>query len=207
MNGLVFPYERWPAAGRAVALHVRRPSRGRRGVTQLGSNENASSGVDATRLSFTRSVTGGASPAPRLASLHPNTPGRPAALPERALPRCSYTAPPRAARRPRRRWQRRALVPLAPRMPHRPSHFFAALSLSGIFDDGFLHGGTLQDERGSTQVLADIAPKARGVRSSTISVCVDCARRSNSDAAAAARSFSRSTRFTTTQKERNAFRS
>jgi hypothetical protein len=55
------------------------PSRGRRGVTQqLGSNENASSAVDATRLSFTRSVTGGASPAPRLASLHPNTPGRPA---------------------------------------------------------------------------------------------------------------------------------
>jgi hypothetical protein len=136
------------------------PSRGRRGVTpQLGSNENASSAVDATRLSFTRSVTGGASPGPRLAPLHPNTPGRPA------------------------------------------PHFFAAPSLSGIFGGGFLHGGTLQDERSSTQARADTAPKARCVRSSTISVCVDHARRSNSAAAAAARSFNRSTQFTTTQKE------
>jgi hypothetical protein len=56
------------------------PSRGRRvAAQQPGSNENASllAAVDATRLSFTRSVTGGASPAPRLASLHPNAPGRP----------------------------------------------------------------------------------------------------------------------------------
>jgi hypothetical protein len=101
VHGLVFPYERWPAAGRAVALHVRRPSRGRRGVTQLGSNENASSAVDATRLSFTRSMTGGASPAPRLASLTPTRLGGQQALSERALRRRSYTAPPRAARRPR----------------------------------------------------------------------------------------------------------
>jgi hypothetical protein len=56
-----------------------------------------------------------------------------------------------------------------------------------------------------TQARADTAPKARCVRSSTISVCVDHARRSNSAAAAAARSFNRSTQFTTTQKECDAF--